>query len=388
MTMKKIIIVNNNMKVGGVQKSLYNLLWTLDGQYDVNLLLFSPVGEYMDKLPDNVKVLTCDSLFRLLGVSQAESKEKLTRGALAALCRIFGRPAVMKLLLASQKMLPDHYDCAISFLQNGRKSNFYGGVQEFVLRRIHADRKVAFLHCDYSRCGANYLENNQLLKEFDHIAACSEGCKEIFCQTVPELAEKCVTVRNCHRYDEIRALAGETPVDYDPAACNVVMVSRLAHEKGIERAIAAVKHCKDNGVSVMLHIVGGGPMRSMLEETAQSAGLSTNVRFYGEQSNPYRYLTNADLFLMTSFHEAAPMVIDEASYLGVPVLTTRTTSSEEMVIRRDCGWVCDNTQQGIDEALLNVAKDAAALREKKAQLQSRSMDNSEAIRQFTALIEG
>ena len=44
--MKKIIIVNNNMKVGGVQKSLCNLLWELDRlrEYDVTLALFSPVG--------------------------------------------------------------------------------------------------------------------------------------------------------------------------------------------------------------------------------------------------------------------------------------------------------------------------------------------------------
>lgn len=386
--MKKIIIVNNNMKVGGVQKSLYNLLWTLDGCYDVTLLLFSSVGAYMDKLPESVKVLTCDSLFRHLGISQGESMEKLMRGALAAICRVFGRPTVMKLLLASQKEVPGHYDCAISFLQNGRKSNFYGGVQEFVLRRINADRKVAFLHCDYSCCGANFPENNQILKEFDTIAACSEGCREIFCQTLPELAEKSTTVRNCHRFDEIRALAEESPVAYEQDVCNVVMVSRLAHEKGIERAIAAVKHCKDSGVRVMLHIVGGGAMRSEMEELVRSNGLTDSVRFYGEQSNPYRYLANADLFLMTSFHEAAPMVIEEATCLGIPVLTTRTTSSDEMVTRRECGWVCDNTQQGIDDALLRVAKDVAALREKKVQLQSRSMDNSEAIRQFTALIEG
>ena len=388
MNMKKIIIVNNNMKVGGVQKSLYNLLWTLDGQYVISLLLFSPAGEYMDKLPRSVKVLTCDSLFRYLGVSQGECGNKLTRGSLAALCRVFGRPAVMKLLLASQKMVPGHYDCAISFLQNGRKSNFYGGIQEFVLRRIDAGRKAAFLHCDYSLCGANYPENNRLLAEFDRIAACSEGCRETFCRTVPELAEKSVTVRNCHRYDEIRALAQAEPVAYDPDVCNVVMVSRLAHEKGIERAVAAVKYCRETGIPVTLHIVGGGPMRVMLEETVKNSAMSEHVRFYGEQGNPYRYLANADLFLMTSFHEAAPMVIEEAACLGIPVLTTRTTSSDEMVTRRECGWVCGNTQQGIDEALLRVVKDAAALRQKKALLQSRHMDNSEAIRQFSALIEG
>lgn len=388
MTMKKIIFVNNNMKVGGVQKSLYNLLWSLEGQYELTLLVFSPVGAYMDKLPPSVKVLTCDSLVRYLGISQGECPRKLTRGALAAFCRVFGRPAVMKLLLASQKTVPGHYDCAIAFLQNGRKSNFYGGVQEFVLRRINASRKIAFLHCDYSRSGANYPENNALLAEFDAVAACSDGCRQVFCRTVPELAEKSVTVRNCHRYDEIRALAQAEPVAYDPDVCNVVMVSRLAHEKGIERAIAAVRHCRENGVDIILHIVGGGPMGKTLEDTARDAGVSDAVRFYGEQTNPYRYLAGADLFVMTSEHEAAPMVIEEAGCLGVPVLTTRTTSSDEMVTERNLGWVCENSQTGINDSLLKVTKDLPALRQKKTQLQNRTWDNEMPLRQFAALIEG
>ena len=46
-TMKKILIVNNNMKIGGVQKSLCNLLWSVADQYDITLYLFAPIGAYM-----------------------------------------------------------------------------------------------------------------------------------------------------------------------------------------------------------------------------------------------------------------------------------------------------------------------------------------------------
>ena len=47
--MKKLLIVNNNMKVGGVQKSLCNLLWSLDpAEYHVSLLLFSKSESYFD----------------------------------------------------------------------------------------------------------------------------------------------------------------------------------------------------------------------------------------------------------------------------------------------------------------------------------------------------
>ena len=62
--MKKIIIVNNNMKVGGVQKSLYNLLWSLDSRYDVTLLLFRAVGEYAGQLPPNVRKFNVSFILR------------------------------------------------------------------------------------------------------------------------------------------------------------------------------------------------------------------------------------------------------------------------------------------------------------------------------------
>lgn len=387
--MKKIIIVNNNMKVGGVQKSLYNLLWTLDGSYDVTLLLFRNTGSYADLLPPNVKIVECDSLFRLLGVSQGECKgiDIIMRAVLVLITRLLGRKTAMRFVLASQKVLPETYDFAISFLHNGNIKNFYGGTQEFVLHRINADKKVAFIHCDYSTCGADHPDNNRMISQFDVIAACSDGCREAFESVLPKLAQKSVTVRNCHRINEIQAFAFDEPVVYGKGVMNVVMVSRLTHEKGIERAIEAIRYASENAVPVALHIVGGGPMESQLREIASVSGIGECVHFYGEQKNPYRYMTNADLLLMTSFHEAAPMVIEEASCLSLPVLTVRTTSSCEMVTQPGVGWVCDNEQQALNDALVRVLSNRGELECMKQMMRIKAMNNDIALRQFKQLIE-
>lgn len=390
--MKKIIIVNNNMKVGGVQKSLSNLLWSIDGKYDVTLLLFRAVGTYLEDLPPSIKVIECSSLFRYLGVSQGDCKNSpadyLKRGILAAFCRVFGREAVMCLLLLSQRMLPDHYDCAISFLHNGRRKSFYGGTQEFVLKRIRADKKAAFLHCDYSGCGADYPGNHRLLRNFDVIAACSDGCRRIFLECLPEMGKKCVVVRNCHRVRQIRNLAEQSPAFYDPQKLHVIMVSRLTHEKGIERAVSAVAKAAEGGLPVMLHIVGGGSMEEKLRQQAAELGIADRVCFYGEQSNPYRFMKNADLFLMTSYHEAAPMVIEEARCLGLPVLTVETTSSREMVTQEEGGWVCANSQEALTHLLKQILKHPNDIAVIRRALHERTMDNDRAMAQFVALIEG
>ncbi len=389
--MKKLLIVNNNMKVGGVQKSLYNLLWALEGRYDVSLLLFSPRGEYLDKLPPEVKLLPCKSLFRYLGLSQGECKrlpDRLKRGFLAFLSRFLGRPAAIKLLLLSQKRLPEEYDCAISYLHNGNIRSFYGGVQEFVLKKVKSKKKVAFLHCDYRGCGGKHPQNDRILREFDCIAPCSEGCSRAFCRALPELEKRCRTVRNCHRFDEIQALAEEKRVAYDKNKINLLVVARLAHEKGVERAIEALAYAKKEGHCALLHIVGNGAMAEELRALAKALGLEQDVIFYGEQANPYPYMKNADLLLISSYHEAAPLVIEEAACLGLPTLSVETTSSREMVLEEGRGWTCENSREALNAALCRLLEREAFIKEKKQELLGSRADNARALHQFETLVEG
>ena len=387
--MKKIIIVNNNMKVGGIQKSLCNLLWSIHGRYDVTLLLFQAVGDYMNQIPADVHVLTTNSLFRFLGISQCECasiRERLQRGSLAFFCKLFGRPAVLRYMLFTQKTLPEEYDCAISFLHNGDVRHFYGGVNEFVLFKVRAQWKAAFLHCDYQNCGANHPVNNRLYQGFDRIAACSDGCRRSFAAAAPEWKERCVTVRNFHRDRAIRRMAHRECVAYRPGEFHLLFVGRLAHEKAVDRAIRAVAYAIERGIPVSLHIVGSGAMLVQLKELALMLNIGNAVCFYGEQTNPYRFMPKADLLLVTSYHEAAPMVIDEARIVGLPVLTVETTSSTEMVLDRQCGWVCENTQACLNEALTELLCNASQLEEMKKSLEDSASDWEETFRQFQLLI--
>lgn len=111
------------------------------------------------------------------------------------------------------------------------------------------------------------------------------------------------------------------------------------------------------------------------------------VCFHGEQANPYRYMTHADLLLMSSFHEAAPMVIDEARCLNLPVLTVKTTSSREMVLDTGCGWVCDNDQKALNDCLVAVLSDRPGLQKRRSSLRCAVTDNTAAANQFIQMIE-
>ena len=386
--MKKILIVNNNMNIGGVQKALYNLLWEAEGKYDITLCLFSRRGEYADKLPPSVRIVEVSGAYRFLGVSQGECRgvDSILRGACVLATRLLGRSRVLKLFGRRMPFLEEKYDCAISYLHNGREKSFYGGAQDFILDRVKADRKVAFLHCDYRNCGAWHERNNLDMARFDRIAACSDGCREAFLSVLPELAEKCVTVRNCHRFEEIREMAEKNPIIYGISAVNILIVARLSHEKGVDRALRALKYALDNGCDARLHIVGDGAEREALRALSVEYGLCDRAVFYGNQGNPYRYMKNADMLLIPSYHEAAPMVIDEARALGLPVLTVKTTSAEDMVSRRGCGWVCENTDDDLCRALASLLSSPAEISSARERLLNAEIDNSEALMQFEGLI--
>lgn len=386
--MKDLLIVNNNMKVGGVQKSLCNLLWSLDpAEYRVTLLLFAKTGAYLEELPPTVQVVEETGLFRLFGMSQNEYQgmDAIKRTCLALICRFFGRDTAVRLMRKRHRSI-GHYDCAVSFLNNGPKEVLYGGAQDFVLHCTQATRKVLFMHSDYDRSGSHYPENDRAVAQFDVIAACSEGCRRAFVAALPDQADHCVAVRNCHRYDQIREMAQEDVVPYDPAAIHAVTVARMTPRKGIDRAIRAVATARQAGHPLVLHIVGDGPQRSNLQQLTKELSMTDAVIFHGEVSNPYPYIKQADFMLLTSYHEAAPMVIEEARCLGVPILSTEIISTKEMVTEAQAGWVCDNDQAAINETLCRVLADRDGLTAVKQRLLTTPMDNHVALEQFATAV--
>ena len=74
--MKKILFVINNLQTGGVQISLLNLLKEIHNDYDVTVLSFYYKDEYRNLIPDNVHLISVNSLFRYFGISQGELRGK------------------------------------------------------------------------------------------------------------------------------------------------------------------------------------------------------------------------------------------------------------------------------------------------------------------------
>ena len=387
--MKKILIVNNNMHIGGVQKALVSLLWSIRTQYEITLLLFSGSGECLQDIPPEVKVVTVQSAYRYLGMSNRDAhsfQDRLGRGFYAALTRVLGRQYAIALMSLTQKKI-EGYDVAISYLHNGSQRMFYGGCNDFVLKHTAAVKKITFLHCDYAGCGADNPGNKKQYAKFNYIAACSQGCADRFLQANPEFETKITVVPNCHRFEDIQKKAAEAPVALSEGKCNIVTVARLGKEKGVERAlrvIARMGHLKEK---LHYYVIGDGIQKPLLQQILQEEALEHTVTLCGEMENPYGYINAADLLLIPSYSEAAPLVIGEAAFLETPVLSMKTSSAQEMIEDSGFGWVCENTENAMQDALEQLLKEPALLEKKKKLLKNNSLNNKDAISQFEKLIE-
>ena len=387
--MKKIIIVDNNLHIGGVQKALVNLLWNIRNRYDITLLLFHPEGPYINELPTEVRDITPERGYRYLGMPGSDAKtlkDKLGRAFYAGISRVFGRKYAIAWMKKGQKPVGE-YDVAISYLHNSGAKSFYGGCNDFVLNHVSAKRKIAFLHCDYTLSGCNTPDNNRQYAQFDTIAACSRGCAATFLSVNPDLVDRVKVVPNCHRFDQIQQMAEAAPVSLAEEKINLLTVARLGREKGVERALEAIAGLGALKNRIHYYIVGDGAQKTVLLGTLKKEQLESCVTLCGKLDNPYGYMKAADLLLIPSRSEAAPLVIGEAASLGTPILSMKTSSAVEMIEETGFGWVCENNVQAMTDALARLIADPGLLCQKTNDMKSDSLNNEAAIAQYSQCLE-
>lgn len=390
MSKKTILLVIDNMKIGGIQKNMLNLVTELCDKYELTLCIFNPVGEYMPLIPKQVKIISPDSAFRYLGMSKEESKKHfsdfLGRTFYYLIMRVFGNKTMYRCMLRTQKKLGD-YDYAVSGMQSAVAGMFYSGCNELILERVNAKQKSAYIHCDYVLSGIDNPYNRSVYRRLDKIIVPNRSNYNQFVSVLPDVKEKVCIVNNFCNYKEVLEKSVQDPVVYDSTKTNIVTVARISPEKGIDRAIAVFERLKKEGYSFTYHVIGGGKAYEEMCEQIRKNDLSDCIFLHGYDSNPYRYLKNADLFLLPSRNEAAGLVIDEARSLGVPVLSTRTVAAEETLSFHDCGWVCENSEDGIYTGMKDLLESTAKLKEKSLILKQSKADNKIPAAQFEKMLE-
>lgn len=79
-----------------------------------------------------------------------------------------------------------------------------------------------------------------------------------------------------------------------------------------------------------LHILGDGPCRAAISQTAQTLGIANRVFLHGASLDVPGFLSTLDLFVLSSMDEGLPISLMEALAAGLPVVSTRLPGLTEL----------------------------------------------------------
>lgn len=301
--MKKIAIFQSDLQVGGIQKSLINLLNDLDWERcAVDLYLFQE-GCFFD-LPQHPNL-------RIIPTKPYGFAERFL---------YFG-------FLRRFRPVPVEntaYDVAIDF--NSYRSDCAVGATT-----VRAKKRLMWIHNDVEIKLRNEPKYRLLWHFFkgkfpyyDGFCAVSPGIIDGFRRASGIQNKPIIPIPNHIDTGEIFRKI-EAPIDFapDPAQFNLCSMGRLCHQKGYDILLDLLAKAIRRRPELHLYILGDGPDREKLLSQADQLGIRSHLTLLGNQSNPFPYLDKMDAFTMTSRYEGQGMVIREAQAVGLPLLIAK-----------------------------------------------------------------
>lgn len=384
----KIAVVQKDFYTGGIPSSCISFLNCMSKESWCELTLFTFDKIKDGLIPNNVNIVYTDKHLNLFAISNAESKKRglffrIRWLLLRVWCKFFTNKIPLRMALRKQNKIEEEFDIAISFAPSSSTRTLSVGTSEFVLEKLKAKKKVVLYHNDFSSSGLNTKFVVDGLSKFDKILCVSKSCAENMRQALPNLNNKIDFLYNFVDAEKIKQKAVAEQVLYPSGVINIVSVSRLSEEKAHMRSLEVFKELREEYKNFIWHIVGDGKERASLEQFVAKNDMQDYVRFYGNQENPYPYIKSADLLYLGSYHESFGLVLVEAFILGVPVVTTETRASNEVV--GNFGFICENSKNGILGGLAELLCNNEKVKLKTELLKNYKYDNAKIVEKIKEL---
>jgi glycosyltransferase involved in cell wall biosynthesis len=160
------------------------------------------------------------------------------------------------------------------------------------------------------------------------VIAVSEGVAQDLRDNFGVRADRVVAIPNPIDIAAIETKAAEPPA-FQIEAPYVLAAGRLVKSKNFDMLIRAFAA---SGVAGKLVILGEGPEREALMNTARECGVADRVVMPGFASNPYPLMRAAHVFVLSSNAEGFPNALVEAMAVGAPVIATNCPSGPSEIL--------------------------------------------------------
>lgn len=332
--MKKILFIIRDFKQGGIPRCLQSLLaWLPTQDYEIDLLCLYQNGPYRNEMP-NCKVMAQDPILRHLlefGQNLKPWQSPVTFAFKFADKLMQRIPATRDNTLMHRRLRKiagncgGRYDAVIAYSE---------GIAAQVAEMIDCPNRFVWIHNDYAfDCARG--DQGTSFEEFARIICVSKATEKSFVEKYPQYKIKTTVIYNIINDDFILKSAKEGS---SPELCedffNIISVGRICYQKNfviIPSIIASLP--ADIQKRIRWNILGDGPEDEVkaLEDRIAEYGLEKQCVILGNRDNPYPYIMNSNLFVLTSKYESYPTVINEAIVLGTPIISIDIPPAYEML---------------------------------------------------------
>ena len=155
---------------------------------------------------------------------------------------------------------------------------------------------------------------------------------------------------------------------YDPDAERekvVLAVGRVCYEKNYQDLIRIWAEVSASAPGWKLRIVGNGDMLDSIRDLAKDLGVEESVELPGYSSDVQKEMSRASIFAMTSRYEGLPLVIAEAQFAGLPMVSYDTKYGPEEITNdgMDSFIVPQGNREMFKNRLLELIQDSERRRE-------------------------
>lgn len=160
-------------------------------------------------------------------------------------------------------------------------------------------------------------------KMADYIIAVSRGVKIDIIETTRIPEDEVSVISNPV---DIKTIQEQSEIQVDHSWFSdyqvILGVGRLSPEKDFSTLIDSFKNINRQITDTRLIIVGNGDEMSKLKERTKKLELENKVDFLGHDNNPYKYMAEADIFVLSSKWEGFGYTLVESMAVGTPVIST------------------------------------------------------------------
>lgn len=368
---KKILFLIPNLKHGGAEKVLVNLVNNMDPEkYDITVQTLFDEGVHKGTLKAHVRYIP--------------GLKKSFRGN-TTLAKLFPARFLWK------RLVKEHYDIAVSYLE-GPTSRILSGCTD------PDTKKIAWLHIELEspkKAAIGFrspAEAESAYNSFDRIVAVSSNVRDCFLSHLNITAPISI-LYNTNETEQILELSQEEPGDsrFAPREeISVCSVAKLTKTKGFDRLLNVHRRLLDEGLRHHIYILGIGEEQSRLESQIKALGIGDSVTLLGFNKNPYQYVSRCDLYVCSSWREGFSTAVTEALVVGTAVVSTDCSGARELLGQNDeYGIVVENSEEGIYQGMKRMLSEPALLAgyKEKAKERGSFFSRTETVRAVEKMLD-